>query len=151
MKETTIYLDSSAIIKRYVYEPGSDIVRGIYKKAYTGDLKIAYSVWNIGEVLGAFDRARRLGRITSDEYKLIKGRFLGETRRIVKLGIGIIQPVKLSILQNSWKLLENYHIYIADALQIASAKKVGANKFLTGDGKLHKTALAEGLPSYWLT
>ena len=150
MREAIVYLDSSAIIKRYINEPGSNTVRSIYRKAYTGDLKIAYSVWNIGEVLGAFDRARRLGRITSDEYRLVKGRFLSEAKRMVKLGIAIIQPIRLSILKISWKLVEKHHIYVADALQIASAKNVGAGKFLTGDEKLHETALAEGLASICL-
>ncbi len=32
MKEQIIYLDSSAIIKRYVKEPGSKVVRSIYLK-----------------------------------------------------------------------------------------------------------------------
>ena len=150
MREAIVNLYSIAIIKRYIDEPGTSIVRSIYRKAYTGDLKIAYSVWNIGEVLGAFDRARRLGRITDDEYKLVKGRFLSETRRMVKLGIAIIQPIRLSILKNSWKLVEKYHIYVADALQIASAKNVGASKFLTGDEELHEIALTEGLTSVHL-
>ena len=135
------------LLKGYINEPGSDIVLSMYKKAYTGDLKIAYSVWNIGEVLGAFDRARRLGRITGDEHRLVKGRVLSETRRMVKLGIALIQPIRLSILESSWKLVEKYHIHVADALQIATAKNVKADMFLTGDEKLHETALAEGLAS----
>ena len=150
MNEKVVYLDSSAIVKRYIAEPGSDLVRNVYRRAYSGELKIAYSVWNVGEVLGVFDKARRLGRITDDEYRLVRRRFLGETKRMMRLGIAVVQPVKLSILRVSWRLVEKYHVYVADALQVASAKSVGAAGFLTGDEKLHEVALAEGLASTYL-
>lgn len=56
MKEQIVYLDSSVIVKRYVEEPGSNIVRELYLKAYSGEVILSYSMWNIGEVLGAFIR-----------------------------------------------------------------------------------------------
>ena len=62
MRERIVYLDSSAIVKRYIREPGSDAVRKVYLKAYSGEVILSLSVWNIGEVLGAFDKARRIGR-----------------------------------------------------------------------------------------
>ncbi|MEZ0248393.1 MAG: hypothetical protein ABWJ97_03890 [Thermoproteus sp.] len=53
------YLDSSALVKRYVKERGSDVVAGLFRKAYGGDAAMAFSVYNIGEVLTAFDKAAR--------------------------------------------------------------------------------------------
>jgi len=35
-RELAIYLDSSAIVKRYIEEPGSNVVRELYLKAYPG-------------------------------------------------------------------------------------------------------------------
>jgi len=55
MREQVVYLDSSTIVKRYIEEPGSSVVRELYFKAYTGEVILSFSVWNIGEVLEAFD------------------------------------------------------------------------------------------------
>ncbi len=143
MKEPIVYLDSSAIIKRYIREPGSEVVRDIYLKTYSGENRISFSIWNIGEVLGAFDRAWRIGRLDQKAYSLVKRRFLLETKRLLKLGVLILVPIKIKILRRSWNILEKYHIYVADALQIASAIHVNASKFITGDSRLHKAASKE--------
>ncbi len=84
MSEQVAYLDSSAIVKRYVREEGSDVVRGLYLKAYAGEVILSYSTWNIGEVLGAFDKAVRLGRVSSEAYSLVRRRFLLDTRRMAR-------------------------------------------------------------------
>jgi len=150
MNATIIYLDSTAIVKRYIKERGSDRVREFYVKAYNGEHKLSFSLWNIGEVLGAFDRARRVDRLNEDEYYLVRGRFLIETRRLSRLGILDLIPLKIAILIESWRLLEKYHIYEADAIQIASAKHIKAESLLTSDKRLHEIALNEGLNSIYL-
>ncbi len=64
---------------------------------------------------------------------------------MIKLGIILVVPLKIKILKNSWKLVEKYHIYEADAIQIASAKYVDSSQFLTGDKRLHEVAVEEGV------
>ena len=150
MKGQIVYLDSSAIVKRYVKESGSDFVRELYLKAYSGDLKISYSLWNIGETLGVFDRARHTGRLDENSFKIVRERFLLETRRAVKLGILVIAPVRTRFLMEAWKLIEDYHIYEADALQIITAKNLNAKSFVTADRKLHEIAEKEDLQSVCL-
>jgi predicted nucleic acid-binding protein len=66
-----VYLDTSAIVKRYIQEPGSDVVAQLYSKAWLGDLKIAYSVWNIGEVLGVLDKYYMRGWLSRGDYELV--------------------------------------------------------------------------------
>ncbi|QOJ79262.1 type II toxin-antitoxin system VapC family toxin [Infirmifilum lucidum] len=146
-----VYLDSSAVLKRYVREPGSSRVREVFLKAYSGELVLSYSVWNIGEVLGALDRARASGRLSGEAYELARRRFVLEARRMVKLGLALVIPLKIGVLKESWKLLEKHHIYEADALQIASAKYVNAAHFMTGDKRLHEVAVEEGLRSEYLS
>lgn len=148
--EEIVYLDSSAIVKRYVMEPGSNIVRSIYLKAYTGENILSYSIWNIGEVLGVFDRAKITSRVDENTYRVMRKRFLLETRRLMKLGVLLLIPLKTSILRNAWSLIEKHHIYEADAVQVASAKYIGASRFLTGDKRLHDVAVDEGLNSIYL-
>ena len=150
MGEQIVYLDSSAIVKRYVREPGSDTVRKLYLKAYSGEATISFSIWNIGEVLGALDRAKIAGRLGSKEYLLARKRFLLETRRLVKLGQLLVVPLKTRIIRESWKLIEKHHIYEADAIQITTAKYINAAQFLTGDRKLHEIAENEEINSTYL-
>jgi len=118
-------------------------------RAYSGDVLISFSLWNIGEFLGAIDRAKRLNRLK--EYDLVRRRFLREIMRMVKLRIASVIPIKVRILRDSWTLLEKHHIYEADALQIASAKYIESERFLTGDERLHEVAIEEGLNSVILT
>jgi len=150
MSGKIVYLDASVIVKRYVDEPGSDVVRSLYKRCYFGELRISFSIWNIGEVLGVVDRARMLGRIREEDYVIAKKRFLAETIRLVRLGMLLIIGMQRSILRDSWRLVERYHIYQADALQVASAKNVKAEQFFVADRKLHEVALKEGLNSAYL-
>lgn len=150
MKEQRIYLDSGAIVKRYVREPGSEVVREVYLRALTGETTLLFSIWNIGEVLGVLDRARNTGRLRRKEYLLARKRFLLESRRLTKIGQLEIVPLKTSILKESWKLIEKHHIYQADALQIVSAKAENATQFFVADKRLHDAALGEGLNSVLL-
>lgn len=150
MVDQIVYLDTSAIIKRYVEEPGTDLMRNLYRKVYVGELKLSFNIWNIGEVLGVLDRARSIERVSKEDYISVRRRFLLETMRLVRLRLIILIHVKSSILEQSWKIIEKYHIYQADALQIASAKNIKAAQFLVADKKLHEIASEEGLNSIYL-
>jgi predicted nucleic acid-binding protein len=150
MKEQLAYLDSSAIVKRYIKEPGSDLVKQLYQRAYAGELKLCFSMWNIGEVLGALDGARSKGRLVEEIYAIARRRFLLETKRLVRLELLSIAPLRGRVLVESWRIIEKYHVYQADALQIATAKHVTCANFLTGDARLHDVALREGLKSTYL-
>ena len=150
MRGEVVYLDNSAIVKRYFEEPGSGIVREAYLRAYSGEVALSYSAWNVGEILGVLDRAKRTGRISEEIYALAKRRLLAETRRLAKLGILFLVPVRMKLLVESWRLPEKYHVYEADALQIASAKYARADRFLTGDERVHEIAQSEGLNSTYL-
>lgn len=138
-------MDSSAVVKRYILEEGSQDVQKIYHKALNGDLNISFSVWNIGEVLGVFDRYRRRGWIEEADYGRARAMFISEVKRLVKLRLLRLVPVKTSLLIRSWRIVEKYHIYQADALQIESAKWVRAGLFVSGDKRLVEVAASEGL------
>ncbi|MEM4425885.1 MAG: type II toxin-antitoxin system VapC family toxin [Candidatus Nezhaarchaeales archaeon] len=150
MRGKVVYLDSSVVVKRYVEESGSDQVRSLYISAYNGLVKIAFSLWNVGEVLEVLSRSRAKGLISIEDYQITKTRFLSETWRLTKLGCLLIVPIRLSTLKASWRIVEKHHVHQADALQIASAKAVNASEFLVADRKLHQIALEEGLNSKYI-
>lgn len=105
---------------------------------------------NISEVLGVLDEYRRRGWLSDDNYLKARLQFLGETLRFLRLKLLRIVPTKISILIQTWSLIERYQIYEADALQILSAKRMGTEKLYTGDGVLHKVALEEGVESEYV-
>jgi predicted nucleic acid-binding protein len=112
------YLDSSAVVKRYIVENGSDIVSRVYDRALSGGLVLAMSVWNIGEVLGVLDKYLNRGWLSEEDYKLAKLQSISELLRLLRLNILRTVPVKTRIIIKAWKLIEKYHIYEADAIQL---------------------------------
>ena len=53
------YLDTSALVKKYLEEPGSRIVDSLFEDAYTGVRTPVFSKWNLGEAAGVFDKYRK--------------------------------------------------------------------------------------------
>ena len=98
-------------------------------------------------MLGVLDKARRRDLLDNHDYITARRRFLSETRRMAKLGILVLVPLSKNILVAAWKYIEKYHIYQADAVQLASAKRVACKEFATREKELHEVALSEGLKS----
>jgi predicted nucleic acid-binding protein len=147
MAEEVYYLDTSALVKRYVEEPGSETVDAIYADAYRGVKALSFSYWNIAEAAVVFDRyARRLGL---DARKVVRG-MLREATTLSRLHRLLVVGVSPSILRASIELVLKHHIYVADALQVASAKGVGSSKVVTGDRVLASVAEAEGLKALYV-
>lgn len=140
-----IYLDSSAIVKRYISEPGSSAVDLVFDRCWLGELSITTSIWNIGEVLGVFDVRRRRGWLSEDEFRDVLRNFTGEITRLLRLRVLEILPVLTSILVDSWSLVLGEHIYEADALQIQTCIYSGSNVLLSADKELINVALRTGI------
>ena len=140
-----VYLDSSAIVKRYISEPGSSAVDYIFDRCLAGEISITTSVWNIGEALGVFDMRRRRGWLTEDEFKRTIRSFVGETMRLLRLRVLEILPVLISMLVEAWPLILREHIYEADALQIQTYVYSSSNVFLSADKELINVALRIGI------
>jgi predicted nucleic acid-binding protein len=101
--------------------------------------------------LGLLDRTMCKGRLTEEEHATARRRLLLETRRLMKLKLLLIVPLKGKLLVEAWRIVEKHHIYQVYALQIATAKQIACTEFLTGDATLHNTALKEGLNSICLS
>ena len=59
MSVESIYLDTSALIKRYILEEYSEHVDRLYREAHAGRVRIGFSIWNIGEVAVVLDKYER--------------------------------------------------------------------------------------------
>jgi len=143
MRGLRVYLDSSAIVKRYVKEVGSDSIRALYKKADASGALLTFSLWNVGEVLGILDVYMKRKWISTDDFASAINYFAGETLRLAKLMMLEVLPLSFDLLSEAWKILLQYHVYEADAIQIAAAKNLGADIFLSADQKLLEVATKE--------
>lgn len=138
-----VYLDSSSIVKRYVEERGTEVVDTVYARAETGGLRIAFSVWNIGEVFGVFDRYASRGSLPEEALKTALLDFISESIKMVRLGSLQILPMTTKSLVDSWLLVMTHHVYEADALQISTSKEAGCSLLLSADARLVDVAEKE--------
>lgn len=134
-----IYLDSSAITKRYIKEKGTETIDIIFDANEIEKVKISFSMWNIGESIGVFDQYRRRNWITEEDLREATRKFLIELNKLYKLKTLQIIPVNSNILVQTFPLIVKYHIYQADVLQTISFKAANADLFLSADKKLLKT------------
>lgn len=139
------YLDSSVIVKRYVSEPGSSSVDLVFDKGEAGEICLATSIWNFGEVLGVLDEKLRRGWLSEDEFKTALENFASEMARMARLKVLEVVPVVTPILVDSWPLILRQHIYEADALQIQTCIYCGGDVFLSADKDLIDLAMKRGL------
>jgi uncharacterized protein len=75
---------------------------------------------------------------------------LRESITLSRLNRLITVSVNPSVLLASIELVLKYHIYVADALQIASAKRFNNPIMVTGDKKIANIAEIEGLKVLYL-
>jgi len=136
-----VYLDTSAIVKRYLEEQGSDVVDEFFERAYGEEVVLVASQWNIGETAVVFDKYEQRN-IISDAYEIFKI-FQNELYLLTRMGFFKIIPASADIIAESIPIIFKHHIYIADALQITTCKKEKCNLFLTFDEKLKSIAKLE--------
>lgn len=145
MNGKTVYLDSSAIVKRYVAERGTEAIDRLYHRSEAGRLTLGFSLWNVGEVLGAFIRARRLGSLSDRQLGRIAASFLGETLKERGLGNLRVVPVRGDLLAGTLPLLLRHPLTQPDGLQIVTCRDIEAEALVSADERLLRAAEAEGL------
>lgn len=130
------------LAKRYVEEEGSRAVDLMFREAEDGKASLCYSIWNVGELAVVFDKYSRGGIV---EAKETLRKFLGESKRLGKMRVMELVPLNSSLISSSVKYILKHHIYVADALQIASCVASFCTHFVTADTKLNRVAMEEGL------
>jgi len=145
MSVKLVYLDSSSIVKRYVEERGSEVIDTVYARAETGELRFAFSIWNVGEVLGVFDRYVSRGLIAEEKLRAALLDFISESTKMIRLDSLQILPMTTRSFVDSWLLVLKHHIYEADALQVSASKESNCSVLLAADARLVQVAENEGI------
>ena len=120
-----LFLDSSALVKRYIHERGSPHVDELLRKADA----IMVSSLCLPEVISSFSRRRREKKMNADEYDLYKGYLLED---VAAFEICQLTPEVLSTTVN---ILERSDLRASDAIHVASAVQVRAERFVSGDAR----------------
>jgi hypothetical protein len=139
------FLDSSALLKFYVEEPGSDAVDALVNRLAPGD--VAISRFATVEVVSGLVRRTRSGDIAEDDLQMALG-FFDED---VEARFGVIE-LGGAVFSRARSLVGSHGLKAADAIQLASAlfaagdrKRDGGLTLVSSDLELNAAAEAEGL------
>ncbi len=142
----TLYFDTSALVKLYVDETGSDWVRQIYHRPA---FQIAFSHIGMVEAASALARRRRMQEISEAQQKRLFKKLLFDVQQRFT-----IQAVTDDILRIAAHLTQQHPLRGYDAVHLATALELNrvltANRlpavtFVSADDKLNAAARSEGL------
>ncbi|MFX0211837.1 MAG: type II toxin-antitoxin system VapC family toxin [Candidatus Hodarchaeota archaeon] len=143
-----IYLDSSMIAKRYIQEEGTSFTDFLFDQASQGYLILAFNLVNIGEVLGVFYQYLKRNWIDHETFDKMMMKFIDETLRLLRINQLIILPTLSSLQMDAWTYVLKNRLYIVDAIQVSSGKKLEVNYFCSGDKYLTIIAESSDLEVY---
>jgi len=106
-----IYLDTSALIKRYVQEPGSEALGAIWRSFTTFGSSVVIHV----EIAAALSKARRMGWLNSSDSERAWEAFLKDWGNLTLVNVST--PVVTQASALSWE----YGLRGYDAIHLASA------------------------------
>jgi predicted nucleic acid-binding protein len=118
-----LYLDSSALVKRYIHERGSDAVLERCREA----TEIGLSILSYPELISCFNRLLRERKLTEGDYRRLKREL-----RLDLDGAAILDPTP-DIISLAVRCLELEPLRAADALHLATARAFACGLFLTSD------------------
>ena len=144
---TAYFLDSSALVKRYVPETGSAWIRALSDQKTSNSLLIARITWV--EVLSALARREREGSLTPTDRTLIVQRFRSDLNNQYQ-----VIELDAKLAETAGQLVGQYPLRAYDAVQLASVNRIQpaftteqstSLIFLTADNRLSTIAQALGL------
>ena len=130
-----VFFDSSAFVKRYVRESGTDAVLTWCDQA----TEIGLSAIALPEIVSAFCRLRREARIDDTQYRTLKTLLLAD---IEDAAICDLTP---AVLAQTVASLEKNVLRGMDALHIGSAVVLQADVFVSSDQRQLAAAAHAGL------
>jgi len=129
------FFDSSAFVKRYVREDGTEAVLAFCDRAS----EIGLSGIALPEIISAFCRLRREGKISDVQYRQLKSSLLAD---IEDAAICDLTP---QVLAHAMTSLEANVLRGMDALHIGSALALKADFFVSADRRQCDAAARAGL------
>ena len=130
-----VFLDSSALAKRYVQEAGSGRLEDILSSASS----LGVSVICVSEIVSALCRRRREKKLRAQEYAKAKRALFEDVED------SSVVNVTSQVVARAVQLLERWPLRSSDALHVASAAEWSADLFVSADERQCTAARAYGL------
>ena len=130
-----VFLDTSALAKRYVAEPGSARVVKTCQQATS----VAVCVICLPELTSTLARLVREKKITKVDYRKLKGNVMTD---LTDIDICQLTP---DVLAAGVSLLETHPLRAMDALHVACAVAVETDRFVSADHRQLAAARKAGL------
>ena len=130
-----VFFDTSAFVKRYFAESGTDAVLEWCQRA----TEIGLSAIAVPELISAFCRLKRENKISSEQYQQLKILLFAD---IEDIAIGDLTPF---VLSQTVKSLENNTLRAMDAIHIGSAIALECDTFVSADQRQLEAAQRVGL------
>lgn len=130
-----VFFDTSAFVKRYVSEAGTNEVLDWCDQA----TEIGLSGIALPEIISAFCRLRREDKITDIQYRQLKSLLLAD---IEDAAICDLSP---AVLGHAVSCLENSVLRGMNAIHIGSAVALKADVFISADARQLQAATLAGL------
>ena len=137
------YLDSSALVKRYAAESGSDSITALVE----GDEMIAVSWLALPETLAAVFRRAKGGSISTEDLKSIRNQLHLDMQRfmIVEVSGAPVDGIEALIARHALRGADSIHLSTALWLKKATKSPV---VFVASDHELLAAAHAERLKTF---
>jgi uncharacterized protein len=135
-----IYLDTSALVKRFINEKGSPLVQSLVQATNAvATAKIAYA-----EIFGGLTRKLREGNLSKTQYSVACRQFESDWQAYVRVELQdeVLALARDLIQRHPLKGFDAVHLASALRLKIALAEEM---RFAASDKNLLKAAQAEKL------
>lgn len=130
-----VFFDTSAFVKRYVSEPGTDAVLDWCEQA----TEIGLSGIALPEIISAFCRLRREDKITDTQYRQLKSLLLADIEDAA------IRDLTPAVLGQAVACLQTNVPRGMDAIHIGSAVALKVDVFISADKRQREAAARAGL------
>lgn len=130
-----VYFDSSAFAKRYINESGTTEVLAWCDQA----AELVLSVIAIPELISAFCRLKREGKLSAGQYRRLKSDLMAD------IADALICDTTPQMIQQSVQALERHSLRGMDAIHLGTAVVSAADVFISADTRQCAAAEALGL------
>jgi predicted nucleic acid-binding protein len=144
-------LDARVLLKRFVLEPGADLVDHLFRRVRRDRLSCSW--FAVAEVLASLVRRRRAGRL---RRVLFEGALLHLRLDVIESPDFVKHPTDDAVVRSAMPLIERYGLGAADAVQLrlgvvaaAACRAAGDDLvLLTTDPGLLRAARREELVTF---
>ena len=144
MMASRVYFDTSALLKRYLFEPGAERARALQRT-----FRVLSSAVAPVEVASALSRHRALANLTERQLTAILSRIRSDRLRwdLMEVSPVILNRAEELVTQTSLRPLDAIHVASALAFRSATGIRV---PFITADGHQREVAGSLDLNVVWL-